>query len=537
MIKEIVCNNLSYSIDNKKILNSLSVRLNQNKIGLVGSNGVGKTTLIRVLVGQLQPNEGSIFINGTIGYLPQDLSAYGHGSVASVLGIEQKLQALEAITAGHGTLHDFDTVGDDWDIQERAMKVMDQVNLGHLAITRNFATLSGGEKTRILFARLLINKPDFLVLDEPTNNMDADSRTALYSAINTFDGGVLVVSHDRQLLHYVDQIAELSSLGLKLYGGNYASYQKQKQIEQEALETDIIDAQKQVEKTKRIIQQSKEKYDKRVSMGNKKRHKGGQPKSFLDFQKGRAEVTKSKLESRTDKQLDLAHEKLSAAKAKLEQKDFLAFNLDATRVPNGKIVIDLQHVAFAYPGCDAVIKDFNLAVVGPKRVAIVGSNGSGKSTLLKLIMHQLEPTNGTITVGVEHMAYLDQNLSILFHDQTIAENFKRLNSNIAESDCRTRLATFLFSQETVDKPVNCLSGGEKMRAAMACIFMGDNPPQLVMLDEPTNNMDLESINALESALGKYQGALLVVSHDKIFLENIGIEAYVSLPPKHTLEDK
>lgn len=527
MIKEIVCNNLSYSIDSKKILNSLSVRLNQGKIGLVGSNGVGKTTLIRLLVGQLQPNEGSIFINGTIGYLPQDLSAW-YGSIAAVLGVEQKLQALEAIIAGHGGLHDFDIVGGDWDMQERILKVMNQVNLGYLSITRNFATLSGGEKTRVLFARLLINNPDFLVLDEPTNNMDTDSRTALYSAINAFDGGVLVVSHDRQLLNYMDHIAELSTLGLKLYGGNYDFYKEQKQVEQGALEADILDAQKHIKKTRRVVQESKEKYDQRVSMGNKARCEGGQAKTLLDYHKGRAEVTKSKLESRTDKQLSKAQEKLNAAKSKIEQKDFLSFNLDSTRVPKGKIVIDLQHITFAYSGCDQLIKDFNLTIVGPQRVAILGSNGSGKSTLLKLVMRQLEPLNGFITVGVEHMAYLDQNLSILWHDQTIVENFKRLNNNVSESDCRTRLATFLFSQETVDKPVNCLSGGEKMRAAMACIFMGDNPPQLVILDEPTNNMDLESINALESALGKYQGALLVVSHDKQFLENIDVEFYVSL---------
>lgn len=361
--------------------------------------------------------------------------------------------------------------------------------------------------------------------------MDADSRAALYSAINTFDGGVLVVSHDRQLLNYMDQIAELSTLGLQLYGGNYDAYREQKQVEQDALGQDILDAQKHIKKTKRIVQESKEKYDQRVSMGNKTRREGGQPKMFFDFFKNSAEKTKSKLESRTDKQLSLAQEKLNAAKAKIEQKDFLAFNLDATRVPNGKIVIDLQQITFAYPGCDQIIKNFNLTIVGPQRVAILGNNGSGKSTLLKLVMRQLEPLVGLITVGVEYMAYLDQNLSILWHDQTIAENFKRLNNNISESDCRTRLATFLFSQETVDKPVNCLSGGEKMRAAMACIFMGDNPPQLVILDEPTNNMDLESINALESALGKYQGALLVVSHDKLFLENIGVEVYVSLGAK------
>lgn len=527
MMKEIVCNNLSYSIDTKQILSSLSFSLAQSKIGLVGSNGVGKTTLIRLLVGQLEPTSGSISVHGTIGYMPQDCSSYGHGSIATVLGVEQKLRAIEAISKGHGALNDFDTVGEDWGMRERILKIMNQVDLGYLLVTRNFTTLSGGEKTRVLFAKLLLNCPDFLVLDEPTNNMDACSRTALYSLINEFKGGILVVSHDRQLLNFMHQIAELSTLGLKLYGGNFDDYKQQKQIEQSALEADIIDAQKQLIKTKRVVQQSKEKFDKRASMGSKKRREGSQPKILLDYHKERAETTKSKLEAQSDKQLSAAQQKLNTAKVKLEQKHHLDFDVEATRVPNGKIVLDLQHVCFDYPNGRQIISELDLTIVGPQHIAICGDNGSGKSTLMKLIMKQLEPTSGSVAVGVEQVAYLDQNLSILDHNQNIVTNFNRLNRTILESDCRTRLATFLFTHEMVDKPMSSLSGGEKMRAAMACIFMG-KPPQLILLDEPTNNMDLERIQALESALSNYKGALLVVSHDKQFFENIGIGSYVQI---------
>lgn len=220
MIKEIVCNNLSYSIDSKRILNSLSVRLNQGKIGLIGSNGVGKTTLIRLLVGQLQPNEGSIFINGTIGYLPQDLSGYWHGSIAAVLGIEQNLQALEAITAGNGDFHDFDIIGDDWDIRERALKVLDQVNLGYLTITRNFATLSGSEKMRAAMACIFMgdNPPQLVILDEPTNNMDLESIHALESALGKYQGALLIVSHDKLFLENIG-VEVYVSLGAKCTQG------------------------------------------------------------------------------------------------------------------------------------------------------------------------------------------------------------------------------------------------------------------------------------------------------------------------------
>ncbi len=528
MMKEIVCNNLSYSYDNTTIIKSLSIRIHQHKIGLIGSNGVGKTTLIRLLVGDLQPTAGSVFTNGTIGYLPQHDKSYTDESVATVLGVESKLQALAAIETGHASLQDIDMLGEDWNMRERLANVLKQVDLEYFDIARSFASLSGGEKTRILFARLLLDTPDFLVLDEPTNNLDQNSRAALYNAISSFDGGVLVVSHDRELLNYMDQIAELTTLGVRLYGGNYDAYREQQWIEQEALEQDVLDAQKNMKKTRRVVQESKEKHAQRASMGNRLRRSGAQPKILLDYKKGRAEVAKSKLEARTDKQLSAAREKLNTAKAKLEQKDFLDFNLHATRVPNGKVVLDLQHVSFAYPACEAIMHEFDLTIIGPERVAIMGNNGTGKSTLLKLIMRQLQPITGTITVGVRQVAYLDQNLSILRQDQTILENFRRLNTLVTESDCRTRLASFLFSQEMVNKPISCLSGGESMRAAMACLFMGDDPPQILLLDEPTNNMDLDSIRALESALSNYQGALLVVSHDRVFLENIGIDTYVHL---------
>jgi ATPase subunit of ABC transporter with duplicated ATPase domains len=520
--KNLICENLSYSIGEKNILRNISLSLGQEKTGLVGSNGVGKTTLIRLLVGELQPQIGSIYVGGKIGYLPQNFVANKEDTIAAVLGIEQKLSALEKINSGSAAQIDFEIVGDDWDVQEKAKIALSKVNLSHLDLSRKIKNLSGGETTRLFFARLLLSNPDFLILDEPTNNLDQESRLALYESINSFDGGVLVVSHDRKLLSFMNQIIELSSLGTKIYGGNFEDYVEQKSIEQEALAQDLVDAQKFLRKTKKVVQETKEKYEKRVSMGNKERHEGSQPKMVLDYHKGRAEVTKSKLEARTDKQIDTAKDKLNLAKSKIEQKDFLDFDLEATRVHNSKIVVDIKNLTFAYPGCNPIIKDLNLTIVGPKRIALVGQNGSGKTTLLKLIMGQLTPTAGSIKVGVEYFVYLDQNLSILDPKQTILENFKRLNPIVKETDCRLRLATFLFSHDAVGKNVEVLSGGEKMRVALACIFMSDTPPQLVILDEPTNNMDLESIASMEKALQNYKGALIVVSHDEVFLQNIEV---------------
>jgi ATPase subunit of ABC transporter with duplicated ATPase domains len=526
--RNVICENISYSIGDRNLFRNISLSFGNEKTGLVGSNGTGKTTLLRLIVGQLTPQEGVVHVTCTIGYLPQNFVVNQDQTIAEVFGIDQKIAALAKINVGQGDQHDFETVGDDWGVVERAKELLHRCNLGDLDLARNIKTLSGGQTTRVFFARLLMNKSDFLILDEPTNNLDSESRLALYEMIKSFDGGLLVVSHDRQLLALMDQIIELSPLGLKTYGGNYADYVGQKEVEQEALGQDLVDAQKQLRKTKKTVQESEERYDKRVSMGNKVCRKGGIPKILLGARKESSEHTKSKLERQTDKQLASVHNKLAAAKSKLEQKELLDFELEATRVHNTKLVLEIRHLSFAYPGHAPIIADFNMTLVGPKRLAIAGKNGSGKTTLLKLIMGQLAPTGGTIKVGVEHCAYLDQALSILDPNQTIRENFKRLNPNVLETDCRLRLAAFLFAHDDALKLVGNLSGGEKMRAALACVLMGNTPPQLILLDEPTNNMDLESISSIERALRSYKGALLAVSHDQMFLQNIGIEDKIEL---------
>ncbi len=529
MLKQnLVCENLSYSVGDRRLFSNLFVSFGNEKTGLVGSNGTGKTTLLRLIVGELTPQTGVVHTNCKIGYMPQNFVINQDQTIAQVFGIDKKIAALERINSGSANQQDFEIVGEGWDTAEKAKLALSKVNLGYLDLSRKIKSLSGGETTRMFFAHLLLNNPNFLILDEPTNNLDTESRQALYDAIKNFDGGLLIVSHDRQLLSFMDQIIELSPLGLKTYGGNYADYVEQKRVEQEALEQDLIDAQKHLSKTKKTVQTSKERYDQRVSMGNKTRHSHSQPKSFLDYHKGRTEITRSKLEARTDKQIDTAKEKLSLAKSKLEQKKLLDFELEATSVHNTKLVLEITKLGFAYPGHAPILTGFNITIVGPKRIAIAGKNGSGKTTLLKLIMGQLIPTSGIIKVGVEHSAYLDQELSVLNPNQTVIENFKRLNPNVKETDCRLRLAAFLFAHDGALKLVDNLSGGEKMRAALACVLMGDTPPQLILLDEPTNNMDLESIASIERALRSYKGALIAISHDAMFLQNIGVEEKIEL---------
>ena len=529
MLKQnIVLENLSYAIGNRTLFSNISLSFGTEKTGLVGANGTGKTTLLKILVGELMSQEGAVHVNGIIGYMPQSFVINQNQTIAEVFGIDQKIMALSNINAGHGLKKDFEIIGEDWLVVERAEDILHRCKLDGIDLSRRINSLSGGQTTRVFFARLLMQQPDLLIIDEPTNNLDSESRLALYDVIQQFNGGLLIVSHDRQLLTLMDQIVEISSLGVKTYGGNYTDYDAQKQVEQEALGQDIIDAQKQLRKTQKTVQLSKERYDQRVKAGNKLRRSGSELTAFLDKQKNRAENTKSKLEQKTDKQLEAVKEKLTEAKARLEQKDLLAFELEATRVHNTKIVLDIKNLTFAYPEQTPILADFSMTVIGPKRIAIAGKNGSGKTTLLKLIMGQLMPTSGSITIGVQHYAYLDQALSVLDMHQTVLENFQRLNPDVLVTDCRLRLAIFLFAHDDALKLTSNLSGGEKMRAALACVLMGNTPPQLILLDEPTNNMDLSSIASIEQALQNYKGALLVVSHDALFLENIGVEKEIAL---------
>jgi ATPase subunit of ABC transporter with duplicated ATPase domains len=519
---------LSYTVAGRQLFHNLTVSFGNEKTGLVGANGIGKTTLLRLLLGQLTLDSGVVHTNGYIGYLPQDFVVRSQDTIAQVLGIERQLAALHALQTGVGAHHDQEIIGDDWDIKERTDALFSRLGLAHLAFSRKLETLSGGETTRVFLASLLLKKPAFLILDEPTNNLDRQSRQALYETIKQFDGGLLVVSHDRKLLSLMDCIAELSTLGLKNYGGNYAAYVEQKNIEQQAKEQQLVDAQKTLKNTKKVVQQTKERYEKRASKGKKAGRLGGAPRIGLGAQKERSEHTKSKLEKMTDKLLEHADDKLGQAHAQLERKELLDFELEATYVHSTKKVLEINKLTFGYPGCLPIINNFSLTIVGPERIAITGANGSGKTTLLKLIAQQLQPTAGTMSIGVQHVVYLDQYLSILDQQQTVLENFKRLNPDEKETECRTRLAIFLFSADAALKKVAYLSGGEKMRAALACILMGQQAPQLILLDEPTNNMDLESIASIERTLRSYKGALIAVSHDVTFLQNIGIEKEIEI---------
>lgn len=480
------------------LFKNIAVTFGREKTGLVGKNGTGKTTFLKLINGELKPLSGVVEKLVRTAYLPQDYQIDLGLSVIQTLKTEKEHEALAALA---------------------------RMGLQHIQLDRPMNSLSGGERTRVILAGLLIQKADFMILDEPTNNLDSEARQAVYDLVRRWRGGLLVVSHDRTLLNLMDRILELSDKGLKVYGGNYVVYIEQKKLEEESLKRQFSDAEREVKKVKRQARATKERQQKRSSHGKKVAPDLGLPKSILNEMRKHAQQTTGKLKKVHEERLSEASEKLKKARERISPENRIEVDLSQTKIPNGKLVAEFEDVSFAY--AKPVFDKFDLTIYGPERLAINGPNGSGKTTLVKLMMGELKPLAGEAKLGVSRFAYLDQNVAVLDKNKTVLENLRSI-SNLDESSARSWLGRFLFLADDVFKKVEVLSGGERMRAALACILAGDTPPKLLILDEPTNNLDLNSIEQIESALLNFEGALVVISHDRSFLDAIDINRELNL---------
>jgi ATPase subunit of ABC transporter with duplicated ATPase domains len=511
------------------VLDQVTLALAREKTGLVGSNGSGKTTLARILAGSLALTGGSVSRTGRIALLPQDFTPLADRSVAQALGVQHKLDALARLSAGAALPGDLETLDDDWALETCIEAVFHSLGLAHVELNRAMGTLSGGETTRVVLASLFLQRPDLLILDEPTNNLDRESRQSLYEAVRGWSGGLLVVSHDRELLNLMDRIVELSPHGLRSYGGNFDLYTAQRNTEAAAAERELEQAAKELRKTRREAQAARERQEKRNSRGKKSRDKVGLGKMALNARRQSSEQTSARLAGTFDARISDQRETVAAAQARVEERRELDIALSPVQLPAGKMVLELEEVSFRHAaGTRPLLERFNLRVVGPERLAVVGPNGSGKSTLLQLILGKLQPTAGQVRLGVTRVSCLDQKADLLDGQRSVLENFRLWNPGLSETTCRLTLARFLFWTDAVHRRSDTLSGGERLRAALACVLTGVNPPELLLLDEPTNHLDLASLANLEQALRLYSGALLVVSHDRIFLNNIGVQRSVAL---------
>jgi ATPase subunit of ABC transporter with duplicated ATPase domains len=524
MSASITVSSLSFAWpDGSPVFEGLDVAFGPGRTGLVGINGSGKSTLLRLVAGELAPADGTVRVAGEVGYLPQNVTLDTALRVDEALGIAGQRAALHAIEAGDVSEAHFETVGDDWDVEERALATLGELGLGHVGLDRTIGEVSGGESVLLRLAALLLRRPDVLLLDEPTNNLDLYARRRLYAAVQSWPGVMVVVSHDRELLDSADQIADLRSGGITWYGGNYSDYEEALEIEQEAAERMVRVAEADFRKQKRELTDAQVKLARRKRYGQKMWDQKREPKIVMGARKRAAQESAGKHRIMHEEKLAEARERLDEAAEAVRDDDEIRVDLPYTAVPPGRTVLTLQDLGLRY---GARVKG-GLELRGPERVALIGRNGAGKTTLLRTIAGELAPESGEVRAHVP-LRFLPQRLDVLDGERTVAENVARYAPGATNNRVRARLARFLFRGARADQKAATLSGGERFRAALAALMLAEPAPQLLMLDEPTNNLDMASVRQLTTALDSYEGALIVASHDLPFLESIGITRWLLL---------
>ncbi|KYG70560.1 ABC transporter ATP-binding protein [Bdellovibrio bacteriovorus] len=492
---------LSFELPQGDVLfSNISFSLNSLRCGLVGPNGVGKSTLAKIIAGELEPTSGTLLRSHPVIYLTQFAETADMSVGEYLMELWESPYADPAIW---GAL------------------------LQNLSLESSLKNLSGGEWTRVRIAKALASPAGLLILDEPTNNLDKDGRQMIIDFVKAYQGALLVISHDRELLNYVDSIWELSNQGLSSYGGNFAHYQELKEAERELQQVKIERARKEKKKIEREYHERMDAQEKRMRRGQRVADKGGIPRIVAGGLKRRAEVTHAKIHVNEEKRAENAEEGFRTLLAQAKTENILGLELPDVALPEGKLVIEVDEFNLRYPGKEDFLWTDAISFImrGAHRWALAGANGSGKSSLIQALLRKF-PENveqvGVAKLGAVTVALLDQKYSLLDPSLTVMENVMQ-TSAYDEVETRNKLARFQFMKEKVHQPVATLSGGEKLKAGLAKILLAAPIPQLLILDEPTNNLDLQSLEILEAALNEYRGALLVVSHDEVFLENIGVE--------------
>lgn len=525
MPASIIVSGLSWSApDGRSLFSHLDLNFGTERTGLVGRNGVGKSTLLKLISGELLPRSGRVFANGKLGILRQNAQPNPGETIADLFGATASLAVLRRAEAGEASADDLTLA--DWTLEARMSDALQRAGL-HTDHETPLAALSGGQCTRAAVAALVFAAPDFLLLDEPTNNLDRDGREAVIDLLAGWRAGAIVVSHDRELLDTMDAIVEMTSLGVTRYGGNWSRYRARKTLELQSAQHDLASAEKRIADVARKTQVTAERQARRDQAGRRKGSKGGIPRIALGGLKDRSEDTSGENARLAERLRAQAFEAAATARKRIEILQPLSVSIPSTGLPASKTVLRIDAVTAGYTSGQPVIHDLSFDVTGPERLAVTGPNGSGKTTLLALVTGRLQPWHGMVHVIVDY-AMLDQQVSLLDPVLSIRDNFRRINPQGDENTCRAALARFMFRADAALQVVSTLSGGQLLRAGLACVLGGSTPPSLLILDEPTNHLDLDSIEAVEDGLRAFDGALLIVSHDEAFLKNIGISRKLDL---------
>jgi ATPase subunit of ABC transporter with duplicated ATPase domains len=502
---------------------SLSFALPPGRFGLTGPNGGGKSTLLRLIAGEMRPTTGSVASSGSVALLPQRIDLDPAAPVSRILGVEDKLAAIEEIAEGSLDQRHYDTIGADWDVAERTEAHLAALGLGAIGLDRECGTLSGGELVLVSFAALIARRPGILLLDEPTNNLDARWRGYLMDGIGQFKGALLAVTHDRDLLDRMDRIGELRDGRLTWYDAPFSAFMEAKAAEAAARRRAVRDAQSEVRRQRRELAESQTKQARRDRAG--RNNADSLPPILANTLRRRAEETAGRSKRLHEDRLAAARDQLDQAKGRLGRSSALSLELPGTQVPAGRDVLELDHVAPAHTGLDV-----SWHVRGPERIALTGPNGIGKTSLLRCVMGLVRPERGAVRLHVP-ARMLPQSLDLLDDGRSALENVAGPTPDAQQTNrARAVLAQLQLSGAKAERPVGTLSGGERWRATLAALLTRRPVPQLLVLDEPTNNLDLDAVGLLTEALAEYRGAVIVVSHDEQFLMGIEPSRRLDLSP-------
>ncbi|MDQ8005616.1 MAG: ABC-F family ATP-binding cassette domain-containing protein [Pedobacter sp.] len=521
--------NISYIHPNKELLfDGINLTINaHNKIALIGNNGVGKSTLFNIILNNLQPKTGRIEVEGMPYYVPQVFGQFNQLNVAQALGIESKLNALTQILAGNATEENFARLNDDWTIEDRCKEALAYWQLEGLELSHPMVSLSGGQKTKVFLAGIQIHQAEFILLDEPSNHLDLIGRELLYQFIQHTKSTLFIISHDRKLLNLLDTVCELTRTGINIFGGNYDFYASQKQIANSALSQDIQSKEKALRKAKEKERETMERLQKQDARGKKKQEKAGVARIMMNTLRNNAENSTAKIKDIHTEKIGGITSELRALRQNVADIDQMKFGFDNTKLHKGKILFKATNLNYSYGPKLLWKESLNFQINSGERIALKGSNGSGKTTLIKLVLGDLEVE--TTYNAVANAIYIDQDYSLIDNRLSIYEQAQHYNTNaLHEHEVKIRLNRFLFAKDSWDKSCGSLSGGERMRLMLCCLTIKSIAPDLIILDEPTNNLDIQNIEILTAAINEYQGTLIVVSHDEYFLAQINIPKNIEL---------